>query len=113
MTEEADLLPKRGRGGFVSFDRKVLDYPKFILGLQHPPLTESNCKEFKILSEKAKGIAMQSSTNLRGCIPDTLRSSKLKPLVGLDFDEVSEVVDASIGLIKKLNTVLGVHGQDL
>ena len=117
MTEEADLLPerdsKKGKGGLVAFERKIKEYPKVILGLQHPPLTESNCAELKFLLNEAKDVRdaiVHQSPRLN---PDTLETCKLKPMVALELNEVTKVVDAIINFVRKLNEILGKHGQDL
>ncbi|MGH2365294.1 MAG: hypothetical protein ACRDHX_11685 [Chloroflexota bacterium] len=46
-----DWNPDRNRG-FVSLREKLLQYPKIILGLSHPPLQETNCPELKLFTRQ-------------------------------------------------------------
>jgi len=45
-----------GRGGFVSFEKKVTQYLKVILGTPHPPLSASNCAPLKFMLTEAKEL---------------------------------------------------------
>ena len=39
----------KNRERWLNFRDKILKYPRIILGLKHPPLTEQNCDELKLL----------------------------------------------------------------
>jgi hypothetical protein len=51
--EQQDMLlewdSQRNKRAFVSFERKVVEYPKLILGTKHPPLTVTNCPSLSSL----------------------------------------------------------------
>ena len=57
-TCERDLLSewdsKRNRVRYASFRDKLIDYPRMILGLEHPPLQENNCAEMAFMLQEAK-----------------------------------------------------------
>ncbi len=45
---------EKGRQQALSFRDKLLQYPKIVAGLDHPPLQESNCPEMALIVEHAK-----------------------------------------------------------
>jgi len=96
---------------WVNFKDKLYRYPRIILGLQHPPFTESNCLELKLLLTRAKevrdAIVHQSpKPDLSTGVPGT----KLATFMHLRLSDTTDIVDASIAFVRKLNTALGKNG---
>lgn len=112
--KDQDLLlewdSQRTKRSLVSFERKINEYPKIILKCQHPPVTVSNSKNLKVLlgdgKEMRDSIVHQSSKTFDiSQVPE-----KVKWLLSIRFDRVTEVVDAAVGFVKELNTILGNYG---
>ena len=112
--QQSDLLTEwdsqRNRRAWVSFDRKVLDYPRVILQAKHPPFTATNSNNLKVLLGEGKdcrdAIVHQS--------PKTddilIAPEKVLLMYGLSLEKVTRVVDAAVGFVAELNSVLGSNG---
>ena len=121
--EETDKLweweTKKNREKWVSFRDKILQYPKIILGLKDPPLTESNCEEVRVLTEEAKVLRdslVHNSPKLDfELVEDKQRvvMPKIQSIFELNLDKATRVVDTSLRLVKKLNSILGAHAPNL
>lgn len=108
------LLEWDSRGNrerWLSFKDKLYRYPKIILGAQHPPLTETNCPEINLLLSQAKetrdAIVHLSPKNI------DVDGSKLMRFFHLRLRDATEIVDASVSVVKKLNASLGENGTKL
>jgi len=117
MTHQTDVLSwpeeKKLKVGLVGFERKIKEYPEAILGLNQSPLTEENCAELKFLLNQARDLRdaiVHQSPELNR---ETFDADKLKPMLALELSEVTRVVDSSVGFVRRLNGILGAHGQDL
>jgi hypothetical protein len=114
--EKTSLLEwdtQKNRRAWVSFERKVMDYPKIILKTSVPPFTTSNSKNLKILLGDAKdfrdAIVHQSPKT-----DDVLKPpEKVWWMLALDLSKVTPIVDAAVGFVQELNTVLGKDGMPL
>jgi len=110
---------KRDREKWVSFRNKLLQYPKVILGLNAPPLTETNCEEIRVLAAEAKeirGSLVHSSprvelTPVGGKYQAIGR--KVRSLMGLRLDDATKIVDSAVTLPKKINGMMGTRGYKL
>jgi hypothetical protein len=111
---EKDLLMEwdspNNRQKYLSFERKIKEYPKIILKRSEPPLTITNCKELALLLGDAKelrdAIVHQSSKTL----DIKLIPAKVRWLQSVSLEKVQEVLDATVGFVMKLNAVLGTNG---
>jgi len=98
---------------WVNFRRKLLQYPKVILGLPVPPLTETNCAEMKILLTYAKEIRDSVVHQSPKVNPITYEAEKTKWMFHLGIREATEVVDSAVSLVRKLNALLKTNGIKL
>jgi hypothetical protein len=115
--KHSDLLMEwdstRKKTRFVSFEKKITEYPKIILGLQHPKITETTSPNLKVLSSDAKELrdAIVHQSPKGQDLTDM--PSKVKSLSEADLAKTTEVVDAAVRLVKELNASLGPHGMFL
>jgi hypothetical protein len=102
---------KNNREKWLSFRDKLHRYPKIVLGTQHPSLTETNCPEIRLLLSQGKevrdAIVHLSPKNFG------VEGSKLTRFLHLRLHDATEIVDASVSLVRKLNTSLGTNGTKL
>lgn len=107
------------RERWVSFRDKILQYPKIILGLKDPPLTEDTCEEIKILTEEARVLRdslVHNSPKIDLVVIEGKRhliSPKIQSIFELDLAKATRIVDASVGLLKRLNSILAAYAPKL
>ncbi|MGB2897691.1 MAG: hypothetical protein WBB89_00395 [Candidatus Acidiferrum sp.] len=120
--EETDKLgeydSQRGRERWVSFRDKMLQYPKIVLGgLKDPPLTEDNCEEMRILVSEARALRdslVHNSPKFELEVVDGKRQligRKVRSIIDVKLQDVTMIVDAAVGYIKKLDALLQTHGH--
>jgi hypothetical protein len=115
--QELDFLREwdsnKSREKWVKFRDKLLQYPKIIIRAQNPPLTETNCPSSQIIVSEAREI--RDSLVHWSPRPDRATGSTVKTgwLMDMKPAKLTQVVDAAVTLVKRLNTELGTHGQDL
>ena len=103
----------RNQRSFVSFEKKVLNYPKIIMRKQHPPLTTTNSKELKVLMGDAKEFR-DSIVHQSPKTDDVLKTpEKVVWMMSLRMGHVTEVVDAATRFVRELNALLGKEGMPL
>lgn len=122
-TSESDLLlewdSKKGREKWVKFRDKMVHYPKVILGAEEPPLTESNCPEIQTLAVEGRyfrDALTHNSPKVELEIVDGRRSAigrKVRSIVYLNPDHATLFVDAAVGYVSRINTLLGKYGHML
>jgi len=99
---ERDLVKKRRVS--VGLREKILQYPRIILGVKDPPLQETNCPELAFILSTAKqmrdAIAHPSSIVELG----TPLSEKEFWLSNPDFEQLTQIVDTMIALVRKIET---------
>jgi len=105
---EWNFKDKRER--WVNFRQKLLQYPKLILGLTAPPFTETNCPEMQTLLTQAKDTRDSIVHQSPKLNPLTDEADKIKWMLHLRLKEATEVVDAAVSLVRKLNTALKADG---
>lgn len=95
---------------YLSLRNKLLQYPRIILGEEHPPLTESNTPEIGLVCGNAK--LLRDAIVHASPQPDraTLEPSKEAMLFNPDFEEVQSLVDSAVSLVRKVELV--VRGTD-
>jgi hypothetical protein len=98
----SDWDPKRNKPRYLSLRDKVLQYPKIILGLEHPPLREDNCPELRYVVEHAK-IMRDRFTH----VSPKREFEHAKTLEQIEVYEISlpdvkQTVDSCIGLVRKV-----------
>jgi hypothetical protein len=108
---EYDFAQKKEK--WVNFRRKLLQYPKVILSLPVPPLTETNCPEMQTLLTYAKEIRDSVVHQSPKVNPITYEAEKIKWMFHLGIEEATEVVDSAVSLVRKLNTLLKTNGIKL
>ncbi len=97
----------RKRPRFLTLREKLLQYPKIALGAEHPPLQESNCKEMALLLEKEESLRhtlVHPKPEVEVQDPEHARERVFMVLTAV---EVGKIIDSVIGLIRKLDSVLG------
>lgn len=105
---ECDWKTKKER--WISFKEKAYQYPKIIMRLQHPPFTESNCAELKILLAESKEIRDAIVHQSPRPDPQKVRSNKMKWMIALKVDDATRIVDAAIAYVRKVNQAIGSQG---
>lgn len=98
------------RRSYLSLRKKLLQYPRIILGQQHSPLKESNCPEIGFVCGRAK--LLRDAIVHASPQPDQITLERLKEsiLFNPDFKEVEKVVDSVVSLVRKVE--LAVRGTD-
>ena len=99
------------REKWITLKEKIQAYPKIILGLQHPPLTETNSEEMKLLISTAKEV--RDAIVHQAPRPNPLTKEvgpKVKSFMHLRSGDTTEIVDAAISLVQRLNEILGQNG---
>lgn len=91
----------------LRFREKLLQFPKIILGIKHPPFLESNCPEIAFLIGQAKKsrdaiVHPTSLPNLKTFEPGERETRFLS----LEFEEVEQSVDSAISLVRKIETCI-------
>jgi len=112
-TQISDLLlewdSQNRRQTFVSFERKVKEYPKIIMGAKLPPLTISNCPSLALLLGNAKEYR-DSIVHQSPKITDVAQgATKVRMMLELRLPQVTEIVDAAVDFVIKLNGALGAE----
>jgi len=104
---------KKNKRGLVSFERKISEYPKIMLGLKHPPLTITNCPSLKVLLGDAKEYR-DSIVHQSPKVHDPEEGpEKVRWLLHLRFSHVTEVVDAAVEFVLNLDEVLGSNSSPI
>ncbi|HET9802634.1 MAG TPA: hypothetical protein VFP96_05320 [Candidatus Acidoferrum sp.] len=91
----------------VTLREKVLQYPRIILGVTHPPIHESNCPELALIIGTAKQIRdaiAHPSAAIRK--PGEVFSEKEMWLSMPDFDDLEKNVDSAIALVRKIEATI-------
>lgn len=101
------------RTKFTSFEKKILSYPRLFLNADFPPIQQSNCPEFAIIMEKGKkyrdSLAHPSFSpdleidNVSGNFNVDFNTQKMQVIIGISFNEVTEIIDAAVGLVKRID----------
>ena len=110
-SQMSDLLlewdSKNQRHNFVSFERKVKEYPKIIMGTKDPPFTITNCPSLSLLLGSAKEYR-DSIVHQSPKVTDVSQGAiKVRTLLQLRMPQVTEVVDAAVDFVLRLNETLG------
>ena len=101
------------RTKFYPFEKKILTYPRLFLNADFPPIQKSNCPEFNTIIEKGKkyrdSLAHPSFVpNIkRDHVSDKIKldfiTPKVEAIIDLKFTDVTEIVDAAVGLVKRID----------
>lgn len=100
---EQDLAKKRRVT--VGLRDKILQYPRIILSLKDPPLNETNCPEIAFVLSTAKQLrdAVAHASSITE--PGTLISEKEFWIVHPDLEQLKQIVDNTIALVRKIETI--------
>ena len=101
---EWDMSKQRFK--FTSLREKILQYPKIIKNLHHPPYQETNCQEIDFLMGDGKTIRdsiVHSSILTKG---NTVGPEAITPLSHITQESVEKIVDSAISLIRKIETFI-------
>lgn len=100
-----------GRTKYVNLRDKLLQYPRIICGVPHPPLQESNCDPLRYTLDKAKtlrdAIVHAAPMPLDGGTHD---AKEIEILRGTEPQMLEEVVDNIIKLVRVIETT--IRGDD-
>lgn len=95
---------RRNRPRYLSLRDKILRYPRIILGVEHPPLQESNSPEVRIITDKLK--------KLRDLIAHpSARAADLSVFFSFDIAELEEIVDSAISLVRRIEAMVGTNNS--
>jgi len=113
--EDQDFLLERpssqNKRGTVSFEKKAKQYMRIILNQKHAPLTETNCNSLKFLLTEAKEVRDAIVHQSPKLYPESGISEKIRWMMGLRMDKVTEVVDAAVGFVTKAHEVAGAKAE--
>jgi hypothetical protein len=104
---EWDQSTKRQK--FVSLRDKLLQYPKLIKKLEHPPLQETNCAEMDFVLGRGKRLR-DSIVHASPLASAESGDEPIAPLFKLNFDDVEATVDNVVLLVRKIEQV--IHAND-
>jgi hypothetical protein len=94
---------------FVSLRDKLLQYPKLIKNLEHPPLQETSCTEMDFVLGRGKRLR-DSIVHASPLASTESKNEPIAPLFKLDFGDVEFVVDNVVRLVRKIEQV--IHAND-
>jgi len=98
---------------FLKLRDKLLQYPKIAIGVQHPPLTESNCPEIKKIVELENRVRH----SLIHPNPQIIRRSpsvnRVHVYLNIEVKEVEKLCDLTITLIRKIDKVINSMFGDI
>ena len=98
----------KDRPQYISLRDKMLQYPRIILGLEHPPLQESNCAEMAFLLEAKyrRDSIVHPSPN-----PD-FGNQRENDFLNPNFEEVDNIIDNIILFVSKIEKLIkGNHNR--
>ncbi|MCE5306816.1 MAG: hypothetical protein LLG20_04170 [Acidobacteriales bacterium] len=109
---ERDLLTEwsteKQRRRPVAFRDKLLQYPRIICGVPHPPLQENNCPEIRFLIETAK--ALRDAIVHASSRPDReYGMDKWCRYTNISFQDVKDTIDNAVALISSIEQT--IHGS--
>jgi hypothetical protein len=102
LTRLTEWDEQRQRQKFVSTRDKLVLYPRIITGSEYPILDEVNCPELKLIVGKAKDLRdaiVHASTAKKD---EEGEYEKESAIMGLTYQATEEIVDAAVGLIRKI-----------
>ena len=108
LLREWDAARQRPR--YLSLRDKLLQYPKIIVGAEHPPIHDDNCSELKFVVESAKQF--RDAIVHPSPAPHALTGDLDKEVAvhNVDFETVTRIVDTTIALIRKVDRI--VYGSN-
>ena len=100
----------RKREAFQSLKEKALKYPRIAKGAEHPLLQENNCPELSLILGEAKLLRDSIVHASPKYNLETFEAEKEIQFFSIDLYRVESIVDASIGLVRKLE--IAIWGND-
>jgi len=100
----------RNRAAFQSLKEKALKYPRIAKGEEQPLLQESNCPELSLILGEAKVLRDSIVHASPKYNLETFEAKKLNEFFDIDLGRVERMVDAAIGLVRKLE--VAIKGND-
>ncbi len=104
---ERELVAERSDDGRSKFKRlrdKILQYPKIAIGAQHPPIQDST-PEFALILKRERDwrdAIMHPTPRAE----DDREISRQESFFEIQLGDLRELIDATIALIRKIDTVL-------
>lgn len=95
---------------YISLKDKLIKYPRIILGVQHSPLQPNNCPEMEFIVGRAKIVRDSIVHSSPALDLGPIETPKEKEFFQLNINDVEEIVDKSISLVKKVETA--IFGND-
>ena len=96
---------------YASFRDKLLQYPKIILGLEPPPLQESNCMPLAFMLQQIKTLrdAIVHASPVTFNSTEGMSAKELA-LFDMQLELIDRIVDETIALVRTIeNTVRGTN----
>jgi hypothetical protein len=104
LLTEWDYRTNRPR--YISLKDKLVKYPRIILGVQHSPLQPNNCPEMEFIMGRAKIIRDSIVHSSPAIDSEAIEIPKEKEFFQLNFNDMEEIVDKSISLIRKMEIAI-------
>jgi hypothetical protein len=93
---------------YLSLRDKLLKYPRVVLGVEHAPLNEGNCPELAFLVGREKVLRDSIVHPSPKPDPVTYVPEKEERLFNVSFEEVGDIVDKAIALVRKVEELVHV-----
>ncbi len=103
--QRATLLDDKARR--LSLRQKLLQFPKIAAGAQHPPLQESNCPDMKLIVDYEVRLRHALVHPTPRVDEDETSEVRESVFFGLTTDQVVTLIDAVIGLIRRIAGAIG------
>jgi hypothetical protein len=95
-----------GRSRHISLREKALQYPRIIMGANHPPLQESNCPELAFVLERAK-LMRDSIVHATPKLDfNTFEAEKEREIYAIELKDVELTINNCIVLIEKFEMAI-------
>jgi hypothetical protein len=98
--------PDAERPRWIKTRDKLVNYPRLILGLEHPPLQENNCPEMKSFLETTKPIRDALAHASPTVDAHTLEPAKEYAIFGLKFHALEPMVDSAVAVVEVIEKTL-------
>ena len=98
------------RPKYITFRDKLVKYPRIILGVQHSPLQPNNCPEMEFIATKAKIVRDSIVHSSPALDLEAIETPKEKEFFQIDMTDAEEIVDKSVGLVRKIE--IAIFGND-
>lgn len=105
--------PEKKKRRSLSMREKILNYPRIITGLSHPPIQENNCDEMRYLLQESKST--RDSVVHASPLPDLLDlgDAKIPAFFATSDEHVMRTVDCATIVVRRIQESLGESAKPM